>query len=424
MRIESFIGLRFLRSARQERSISFITWVSMVGVMLGVTALIVTISVMNGFRDNLFKAVTGTSPHARVIPREGVLDAPRQSALEAALARAPGVLASAPYFSRQVFLRSGETYRAALLRGIDPSREAGVTHLAEFLRPSAFVALGAAAEEPGPHRDLLQKLEAGTDAAGIILGAPMARTLGLEPGDTLEIVSPVQRMTPIGPVPLIKRVRMVAVLETGISGTDDVLAYVDLSLADKLFRLDGVADALAIRVADPAAIDAATLERALPGYAVKTWADENRNVFQVMKLEKLGLFLILTLIIVVAFFNIISSLVTQVIEKKKGIAILKTLGATDGLIRRVFFMEGFWIGTLGTLAGLTLGLLGCWVLATFDIIRLPPGVYPVSTRIPVRIQISDLLAITAASFLICVSVTLYPATRAARVEPVKNLRNE
>ena len=424
MRIESFIGLRFLRSARQDRSISFITWVSMVGVMLGVTALIVTISVMNGFRENLFKAVTGTQPHARVTPREGTLDAARRAGLEAALAKLPGVVASAPYFSRQVFLRSGDTFRAAVLRGVEPEREVQVSFLAEFLRPTAIFRLGEDEPEPGRYAHLLRGLERARGAAGIVLGAPLARALGVDLGDSLEIVSPVQRMTPIGPVPLLKKSRVVAVLETGIGGTDEVLAYVNLAIAQKLFRLDDTVDALALRLDNPDAIDAAGLERALPGYQVRSWAEDNRNVFQVMKLEKLGLFLILTLIIVVAFFNIISSLVTQVIEKKKGIAILKTLGASDGLIRRIFFMEGFWIGTVGTLAGVTLGLLGCWALATFDIIRLPPGVYPVSTRIPVRIQLADLLAITAASFVICISVTLYPATRAAQVEPVRNLRNE
>jgi lipoprotein-releasing system permease protein len=424
MRIESYIGLRFLRSVRQDRSISFITWVSMVGVMLGVTALIVTISVMNGFRQNLFKAVTGTQPHARLAPREGLLGAPAQAQLERWLAEFPGVVATAPYFSRQAFLHAHEEFRAAILRGIDAAREREVSQLAAFLRPSALYRSTDSTDEPGQYPQLLGQIERNGGLSGVILGAQLARALALEVGDTLEIISPVQRLTPIGPVPLMKKVRVAAVFETGIGGTDEVLAFVDVGLAQKLFRLDGQVDALALRVADPEAIDAAALERAFPGYAVRTWAEENRNVFQVMKLEKLGLFLILTLIIVVAFFNIISSLVTQVIEKKKGIAILKTLGATDGTIRRIFFMQGFWIGTLGTFAGLTLGLATCWVLANFDLIRLPTGVYPVSSRLPVRVEWFDLLAITASSFLICISVTLYPATRAAQVEPVQNLRNE
>jgi len=217
-------------------------------------------------------------------------------------------------------------------------------------------------------------------------------------------------------------VELVGTFETGISGTDEVLGYVNRRLAALLYRAGDAVDGLSVRLADPFSVDGEAFRAALPGYRVRTWREDNRNVFQVMRLEKLGIFLVLTLIILVAFFNIISSLIMLVLEKRRSIAILKSMGATDGLMRRVFFLQGLWIGILGTVSGLLLGLAACWALGTFDILRLPPGVYPLSTRLPVLVEWSDLALITGSSFLICLAVTLYPATRAARERPVASLR--
>jgi lipoprotein-releasing system permease protein len=416
VRIESFIGLRFLWSPRQDRAVSVITWISGVGVMLGVAALIVTISVMNGFRTNLLITVSGTTAHVRLLPQEGVLTAQAEAELLARIQAVPGVEAVAPYLSRQAFLRVEGQFRAVQVRGIDPTLEPQVTELARFIHGDRF----SDAESP---QTLLQGLRSAPGGgSGILLGAQVARSLGLLVGDDVQIISPVQRQTPIGPVPLIKRLRVVGLVETGLGGTDDVLAFVDYRIAQHLFRLDGVAG-LAVRTADPLGIDALDWQRRFPRLRVLTWAQENKNVFQVMRLEKLGLFVIMTLIIVVSFFNIISSLVMLVLEKRKEIGVLKSLGATDGMVRKIFLMQGFWIGTLGTLSGLTLGLLTCWVLATFDIVRLPQGVFPLANRLPVQVEVWDLLAITAASYVICLTVTLFPATQAARVHPVDSLRH-
>ena len=422
MRIESYLGLRFLRSARQTRSVSVVTWISALGVMLGVTALIVTISVMNGFRENLFLAVTGTMAHVRVLPPEGDLGADALAAVERRLAALPQVEASAPYLSRQAFLRSTDEFRAIVLRGIEPAAE---TRVGELQR---FVLVGGSEGElvrPAPGQALLGLAYPPPEGrrAGIVLGRPLAAGLHLHIGDELEVISTTQRITPIGPVPLIKRFRLVGVFETGLGG-DEVTAYVDLGIAQKLSRLPGTVSGLSLRVRDPQAIDAAALRAGLPGYRVQTWAEENRNIFQVMRLEKLGVFLILTLIIVVAFFNIIASLVMLVLEKRKAIAVLKSLGASDAMVRKVFFMQGVWIGSVGTLAGLGLGLLGCWALATFNLVPLPEGVFPLAKRLPVRIELLDLALITGSSFGICLLVTLYPASAAARTRPVENLRNE
>jgi lipoprotein-releasing system permease protein len=421
MRLSSYIGLRFLLSTRQERSIAVITWISGVGVMLGVTALIVTISVMNGFRANLFLAVTGSTPHVRVLPRQGPWDVATQAAMMAKVAAQPGVEAVAPYFSRQVFLRVAGQYRAIVLRGIDPALEPRVSEIARFVRGDS---LTVSADAGGAR--LLAELPgnpAAGERAGIILGAPVARALGLIVGDELDAISTVERQTPIGPVPLIKKLRLIGLFETGLGGTDDVSGFADQRTAQQLFRLPNLSG-VAARVKNAENIDAAAWHQAFPEARVVTWADENRNIFQVMRLEKLGLFVILTLILVVSFFNIISSLVMLVLEKRKGIGVLMSLGASRSLIRRIFLMQGFWIATLGTAAGLTLGLAACWALATFDVVRLPPGVFPLGTRLPVLVELSDVLAITAASFLICLLVTLFPASQAARTNPVETLRWE
>lgn len=427
MRIESLIGLRFLRSPRQTRSISVITWISSVGVMLGVTALIITISVMNGFRDNLFMAVTGTVPHARVVPLEGALNGESRKALLEKLREVPGIEASGPYFSRQGFIRADDNYSAVVLRGIDPKMEGEVTELKRFLRDRVRGRYELT-EEPGANADdilgaVIYPPRQGR-RAGIILGNVLARNLGLSMGDEVDLISTEQRMTPIGSVPLIKRFRLVGVFETGVGGTDEVTAFVDYRVAQKLYRMKDGISGISLRLSSPYDDEGERLRQAFPGYRIITWGEENKNIFQVMRLEKLGVFVILTLIILVSFFNIISSLIMLVLEKRKAIAVLKALGAGERLVRRVFLAQGLWIGILGTLAGLSLGLFGCWLLATFNIVELPPGIFPHSRHLPVRVDIMDLALITGSSFTICLLVTLYPATRAARTNVVVNLRNE
>ena len=427
MHLASFIGLRFLRAPRRTRSITAVTWFSVLGVMLGVTTLIIVLSMMNGFRDNMFLAITGTTPHVRTMPREGDLSPSEADTLKKRLHALPGLLAISPYLSRQGFLRAGGRLRAILLRGIDPVAEARVTELKRFIK----LPPGDLPRQPGradaDRENVLAELHYPPPSgvrAGILLGRPLADELGLTTGDEVDLISSEQRITPIGPVPLVKRFRVAGIYYTGLGHIDEVIVYVGMPIAQKLYRMKDRIDGLAFRLSRPQQLDPAALRKALQGYRVVTWKDENRNIFQVMELEKLGVFLVLILIIVVAFFNIVGSLTMLVLEKRKAIAILKSLGASNGLIRRVFFMQGVWIGLVGTLSGLVLGLAGSWALDTFEIIPLPKGVFPTADHLPISYEWGDYALITGASFLICLLVTLYPASAAARTRPVENLRNE
>ena len=420
MRIASFIGLRFLRSPRRDRAVSVITWISGLGVALGVTALLVTIAVMNGFRANLFLAVTGAPPSVRSLGAQEALAPAEAEALSRKLEALPGIVATAPYFSRQVFVKVQSQYRMVVLRGIDPEREPHVTGIRRFLGEDVLPSEKRRPPDAGA-AVLAQLRTAPGETPGIILGGPLARSLGLFTGDLVEVISPTVRPTPIGPVPIVRHFRLVGVFESGLSGTDDVLGFADLHQVLLLFRLPGP-QGIAARTADPDADPTPALRERFPGTTVVGWADENKNVFQVMRLEKAGLFLILALILVVSFFNIISSIVMLVVEKREAIGILKALGSSDRLVQPIFFMQGVWIGLIGTAVGVALGLAACWVLGHVEIVKLPPSVFPTAEGLPVLVDWLDVLLISACSFLICMTVTVYPARQAARIQPVDSLR--
>ena len=429
MRYETFIGKRYLFSPRQDRSISVITWISIGGVALGVVALIVSTSVMNSFRTNLRNAVTGSLPHVTVFAWDDEMD--NYSGLQKRLTEHPEVNGVAPYIFKQALLTGRKKPKGALLRGIDPKQEANVTRIASYLRDEVYGLTPSLEKQKQISARLLQRLshtEARTNGLkdGIILGAKLARQLEANVGDSVKLVSSEQRLTPMGDVPRIKKLEVIGIFESGISGYDEVLAFIDYRLLQKIYRMQNKITGLGVRISDPE--NAPDIADKLAGlsedYIVGNWADENKSIFQVMKIEKIGLFLILSLIIVVAAFNIISSLIMLVLEKSREIAILKALGAKDSGIRKIFFFQGLVIGSLGTIGGVFVGLAICWILMSFDIIDIPPGVYPGGNRIPVLIDWFDVALATVASFTICILVTLYPASKAARLNPVDPLRYE
>ncbi|MEC9011341.1 MAG: ABC transporter permease, partial [SAR324 cluster bacterium] len=386
-------------------------------------------SVMNGFRTNLRNAVTGSLPHVTIFAWDDAMD--NYSELQKRLTHHPDVKGVAPYIFKQALLTGRKKPKGALLRGIDPHQEKEVTRIASYLRDEVYGFTPSPEQQKEISARLLKRLsypEARTNRIkdGIILGAKLARQLEVNLGDSVKLVSSEQRLTPIGDVPRIKKLEVIGIFESGISGYDEVLAFIDYRLLQKIYRMQNKITGLGVRISDPenAPDIADELGEISEGYIVGNWADENKSIFHVMKIEKIGLFLILSLIIVVAAFNIISSLIMLVLEKSREIAILKALGAKDSSIRRIFFFQGLVIGSLGTIGGVLGGLSICWVLMSFDIIDIPPGVYPGGNRIPVLIDWFDVAIATAASFTICILVTLYPSSKASRLNPVDPLRYE
>ena len=396
---------------------------------MGVVALIVSTSVMNGFRTNLQDAVTGSLPHITVFAWDDAMQ--NYSGLQKRLTEHPEVEGVAPYIFKQALLTGRKQPKGALLRGIDPQQETEVTKISSFLRDEVYGFAPSPEKQALISARLLKRLshpEARSKRLkdGIILGAKLARQLKANVGDSVKLVSSEQRMTPIGDVPRIKKLEVIGIFESGISGYDEVLAFIDYRLLQKIYRMGNHITGLGVSISDPENAPEISLELAelSEDYIVGNWADENKSIFQVMKLEKIGLFLILSLIIVVAAFNIISSLIMLVLEKSREIAILKALGAKDSGIRKIFFFQGLVIGSLGTIGGVLVGLAICWALMTFEIIDIPAGVYPGGNRIPVLIDWLDVALATVASFTICILVTLYPATKASRLNPVDPLRYE
>ncbi|MDH4121529.1 MAG: ABC transporter permease [Deltaproteobacteria bacterium] len=430
MPIEFLIGFRFLRSLRKDRAISLVTWISIAGVMLGVAALIVSISLMNGFRYNLFKSITATEPHAWATPQHGTLSGPENSdqswlALENKARNISGITGASAYLSRQAFVTVNGEYRAVIARGVDPQAFLSLTGISGFLRQAAWAGKDTSLLEESARPAVFQAMTFPNPQGalpGVVIGAALARALMIDVGDSLRVISPETRLTPLGQVPYMKDVRVVGVFDTGLASSDEVILLMDRRLAQRLFRAGNEADGVALKLDDPLTPQQDILQNGLPGLQIRQWMDLNRDLFRVMQLEKAGLVLILTLIILVAFFNIVGSLFMLVGEKRRALAILMAMGATESQIRRVFFSQGVWIGTLGTLTGAGLGLGVSWFLSVTRLVELPAHLMVGDARLPIRVEYGDVLWIVALSFAICVVVTLYPAQRAAAIQPARLLQ--
>lgn len=409
MSFESFIATRYLRVKKRHAFISLITVLSVAGVTVGVMALIIVIAVMSGFESDLKGRILGVKSHL-VITSKGNDFKNYRSIVEEIDAH-KSVRAATPYVDAQVMIRYNNRISGALVKGINPDSARSVI---PKLNTDLLIASSSENDGLSPNENL----------PGIILGKELARYMGIIAGDSVDVISPRGFLTPVGHMPVLKRFKMVGVFEVGMYEYDGSLAFTLLPEAQKLMRMKDEISGIEIRLTDLYAATAvgSELKKMLgAGYEVRDWIEMNKNLFSALKLEKTAMFIILALIILVAAFNIASSLTMMVMEKHKDIAILKTMGASDKSIRKIFIFKGMVIGGMGVILGLIFGLGICIALSRYHFIQLPADVYYL-TSLPVQIELFDVLAIVVSAICICFLATLYPSRRASKRNPLKALR--
>jgi lipoprotein-releasing system permease protein len=406
-----FIGLRYLKAKRKQTFISLISIISVGGVALGVMALIIVIAVMSGFEGDLRDKIIGTNSHVIILKHGRAAMEDYQGVIEQ-VRHVEHVLAAAPFIYSQAMLTSEQNVSGVVLRGIDPQLEAKTTNLGKNIIEG----------------DLKQLVNSsGNDGlAGIILGLELARNLGVFYGDELNLVSPTGTLTPMGMAPRSMRVRVVGIFSSGMYEYDSGLVYLSLKTAQDFLHMGDRVTGVGIKLDDiyQAESVADKLQKLLEfPYWARDWMEMNRNLFSALKLEKLAMFIILTLIIIVAAFNIISTLTMMVMEKNKDIAILKSMGATARGIMSIFMLEGLTIGLVGTFLGGIGGGISCWLADKYKLIKLAGDVYYMN-YLPFKMRPLDLVIICMASILISFLATLYPSWQASKLDPAVALRYE
>ncbi|MGF1613064.1 MAG: lipoprotein-releasing ABC transporter permease subunit [Gammaproteobacteria bacterium] len=411
--LELAIGLRYTRAKRRNHFISFISLTSMLGIALGVTALITVLSVMNGFEKELRERILGMASHATITGYGGNLT--HWESLASGVRQHKRVVGAAPYVEGQAMLVRGGNVYGAIVRGVLPAEEPSVADIEQYMVMGSLSDL-----RPGEY--------------GIVMGKTLAQGLGVGPGDQVTLMAPQAQVTPAGILPRLRRFTVVGLVEVGHAEYDMAFALLHIEDAARLFRLQGQVSGLRLKLDDIYAAPAVSrqLTSELGGHFwVRDWTQYHVNFFRALKTEKVVMFIILALIVAVAAFNIVSTLIMVVTDKQSDIAILRTLGASPGSVMLIFVVQGTVIGLVGTL----FGVLGGIALATnvetivpiieqfFSVKFLSPDVYYIS-EVPSDMRWPDVVLIATTAFVMCTLATLYPAWRASRTQPAEALRYE
>jgi lipoprotein-releasing system permease protein len=409
-----FIALRYLKSKKRHRGISFNTVISIGGVAVGVMALLVVLSVMSGFHEDLPKKILGASAHAVVLSYQGGIQDYRP--LIEKLKSEPSIISMSPLAVGQVMVSSGKRAHGVFMRGIEPAAEFKTTDILKHIKEGSIEDLVSASSSRSTK----------STAPWIIIGKELSAMLGVFPGDTINVISPVGEMGPLGMLPKVRQFKIAAIFEMGMFEYDTNLVLADLRSAQDFFGYGNAVSGIELRLDDiykaPKIRDSATRKLGFP-YYVRDWMQMNRNLFSALKLEKFAMFVILVLIVLVASFNIVSTLMMNVVEKAKEIAILKSMGATNQGVMMVFMLQGLMIGIVGTTIGIILGYILGYILNTYELIKLPADVYYLS-KLPVKMKLFDFIVVSFSAIIISFLSTLYPSYHAAKLNPVEPLRYE
>lgn len=408
-----FIALRYLKSRKRHKSLSLNTLISVSGVAVGVMALLVVLSVMSGFHDDLQKKILGVSSHVVVMSYDGAIE--DYALVMEKLKGEPQVAAMSPFVFGQVMVSFGDNAQGVVLRGIDPLLEAETTEISKHMKSGTLFDLVTDNDQLSDN-----------DTPGLILGNELAARLRVIRGDKVKVISPVTEPGPLGMLPRVKEFEVVGIFEIGMFEYDSNLVLSSIGSAQKFLRLGTAVTGIELKLHDIYAArqtsKAVSKKLGLPYYS-RDWIRMNKNLFSALKLEKLAMFVILTLIVLVAAFNIVSTLTMIVIEKEPQIAILKAMGSTNKSIMAIFMVQGFLVGLVGTVFGLVGGYVLAYVLNTYELIKLPADVYYLS-HLPVKMRLSDFVAVSVSAVLISFLATIYPSYQAAKLNPVEPLRYE
>jgi lipoprotein-releasing system permease protein len=425
MSYELFVSLRYLKAKRKQVFVSIITFISIAGIFLGVAALIIVLAVMNGFENDLRNKILGINSHIVLMQHSGAMR-DYQKVMDD-IAGVSGVVASTPFIYSQAMLKNGGRTSGVVLRGISTESAFKVITLGKMQEGN----IDSLSEK---HRSALKLNRENSQLPGIVIGKELAKNMGLFLFETVSIISPMGMVTPMGMVPRMKKFVVVGIFDSGFYEYDSTLAYTSLKDCQEFLNMGDYVTGIEIKVNDiyKADVIAKTLEKKLGfPYWARNWMEMNRNLFAALKLEKRVMFIILSLIVLVAAFNIITTLIMVVMEKSKDIAILKSMGATSKSIMRIFIFQGVTIGAIGTLLGCIGGLsvafnlekISVFVENIFGFKILPGDVYYLS-QLPSQVNYSDVVTIVIGTVLICFLSTIYPSRRASRLDPAEALRYE